>query len=394
MAHANYNDLWEWLKLFSKKMFQGTHNVYTPRTIAEDIVSNVIHYKGKNPFVVVYNLEFVVGLLSQGVKSKDITFVSDNTRKSIIADKLGVKYVMSIDDFKSKKRPVILINPPYTNGEQDASEIYTEILERVVDKTNPVAVGGVSPENFINGGQKKKTLRYKILDLFKLKKLTFLDQKRDWSKAISIDTISFVFEESYKGITKVKGRFLGNSYDVDMSSLSIKELANGETQEIHDWLMSIQTSKKVPLKTSKKTENNDNVIKISKEGNDSYIVEQGSYFNSDNSHWRVAFGYMRANACAVVPPGLSIPSKYRYVVFQTETDARKFRDFMLSEPIRFIMKITYTSRTLDAPQISYLPWIDLSSFSSIDDNTLYSHWNTTKQSQDVINSIVGDEVPF
>jgi hypothetical protein len=394
MAQINYGDLWNYLEEFSEKRFQGTHNIHTTQTIVKNVVSNIIHYKNKHIFLALYNLEWVVELLTCGVKPKDIVFMSDNTRKSSICDKLGVKYIMSIDDFKSKKRPVVLINSPYTNGEQDASEIYTDILERVVDKTSPIAVGGVSPENFINGGQKKKTLRYKMLDLFKLKMLTFLDQKRDWNKSISIDTISFVFDESHVGNTTVNGRFLGKSYDVNMSALGIKELANGETQEIHDWLMSIQTVKKVPLKVSKKTAGTDRIVKLSKKDIDSFTTEQGDYFDSNNTQWRVVFGYMRANVCAVVPPNISVPSKYRYVPFDSEDSARKFRDFMLSEPVRFIMKMTYTSRTLDAPQISYVPWIDLSSFNSVDDNTLYNHWNTTNQSQNIINSIVSDEVPF
>jgi hypothetical protein len=91
---------------------------------------------------------------------------------------------------------------------------------------------------------------------------------------------------------------------------------------------------------------------------------------------------------------VSVPSKYRYVVFDCETDARKFRDFMLSEPVRFIMKVTYTSRTLDAPQISYVPWIDLSSYNTVDNTTLYAHWKTSQDAQTVIKSIVGSEVPF
>jgi len=173
--------------------------------------------------------------------------------------------------------------------------------------------------------------------------LTFLDQKRDWNKSISIDTISFVFDKSHVGNTTVNGRFLGNSYDVDMSALGIKELANGETQEIHDWLMSIQTVKKVPLKVSNKTAGTDKIVKLSKKDSDSFTTEQGDYFDSNNNQWRVVFGYMRANTCAVVPPNVSVPSKYRYITFDSEDSARKFRDFMLSEPVRFIMKMTYTS---------------------------------------------------
>jgi hypothetical protein len=97
----------------------------------------------------------------------------------------------------------------------------------------------------------------------------------------------------------------------------------------------------------------------------------------------------------VVPPGISIPGKYRYVNFgSSEPNARKFAAYMLSEPVRFIMKLIYTSRTLDNPQLAYVPVLAMNQFNTINDQILYQHWNVNAQTQQTIKSIVGDEVPF
>jgi hypothetical protein len=67
---------------------------------------------------------------------------------------------------------------------------------------------------------------------------------------------------------------------------------------------------------------------------------------------------------------------------------------MLSEPVRFIMMLTYTSRTLDNPQLAYVPMIDLSQFTVISNEVLYNFWNTPKDTQAKINAMIGDKVTF
>ena len=96
-----------------------------------------------------------------------------------------------------------------------------------------------------------------------------------------------------------------------------------------------------------------------------------------------------------MPPGASIPGKYRYINFgSSEASARKFAAYMLSEPVRFIMKLIYTSRTLDNPQLAYVPKLDMNKFNLINDAVLYQHWNTSIDVQSFIKPTVGDEVPF
>lgn len=370
-------------------LFKGSHDVFTPRVIVEAICNQFQHQE----YLVLYNIEFVISLVyTYKIDPKNIMFYSDHANKTAIAQKLGVKYETNLDNIFMKSRPVMLINPPYTNGESDASEIYTHIIDNCINKFNPIAIGGVTPENLINGGQKKAALRKKIFKKYGLKDLRFLNQKRDWGGKIKVDTIFWVVEEGYYGPTVVTSRHSDIPYTV---SNTLSEYIDGATQDVHDWLLRIQTANKISLKMPKKTGHAGPQIKISKDGIDNYFVEQGQEFYSHNTEWRVAFGYMRCNTCAVIPPGVSIPGKYRYINFGTnESNARKFASYMLSEPVRFIMKLIYTSRTLDNPQLAYVPHIDVNQFNCIDNNVLYQYWNVDPTVQQFIHDTVGDEVPF
>lgn len=372
-----------------KGLFDGGHNVYTPETVINPILDNV---SGKD-FLILYNIEFAISLIyNKNIDPTHIFFFSDHENKNKIAQRLKINFFNNLEEIKMKNRPVLLTNPPYTNGEQDASEIYTDIINSCIDKFNPVAIGGVTPESLINGGQKKASLRKKILDKYGFKSLTFLNQKRDWQEKIKVDTISFVFEENYSGDLKIVSRHHNSPFIVKEK---LTEYIDGYTQSIYDWILKSQTTNKINLKTGKKTSQSGIQLKISKDGIDNALTETGDLYDSDNTEWRVAFGYMRCNTCAIVKPGISIPSKYRYLNFgNNETLARNFASYVLSEPIRFILKLTYTSRTLDNPQLSYVPNIDLSQFKTINDQVLYNFWNVDKQSQKEISIVIKDEIPF
>lgn len=371
--------------------FTGSHDAFTPQAVVDPIIKNIDI--SNREVLVLFNIEFVISLVyTYNVDPTLITFFADHESKEKFAKRIGVKYVTSRENITMKTRPVLLVNPPYTNGEQDASEIYTAIINDCIDQFDPIAIGAVTPENMINGGQKKKTLREKMLKKYGLKYLSFLNQKVDWNGDISIDTVSWVVEDSYTGPTNVVGRNQKQTYTVKSK---LDEYINGETQNIHDWLLKIQTADKIKLLSSKKTGKTGTQIKISKDFADSVKIEAGDEYDSHNTEWRVAFGYMRCNTCAVVPPGVSIPSKYRYINFgASEDNARKFRDYMLSEPVRFIMKLIYTSRTLDNPQLAYVPNLDMNKFSNINDINLYQFWNVDTATQTEIKTIVGVEVPF
>jgi hypothetical protein len=371
-------------------LFDGGHKSFTPSSITDPLISK-LDFTNRE-VLVLYNIEFVISLIyTHNISPGSITFFADHINKVKIAKSLGVKYETNLDAITMKSRPVLLVNPPYTNGEQDASEIYTSIINNCIDKFNPIAIGGVTPENLMNGGQKKKSLRDKILKKYGLKELRFLDQRRDWTGKIKVDTVFWVVEDGYSGSTSVTSRYHTVPYIVPNK---LDEYIDGATQDVHDWLLNIQTNDKIKLKAGDKTSTAGSQIKISKDQPDGWMSENGHEYTSHNTEWRVAFGYMRCNTCAVVPPGESIPGKYRYMNFSSEANARKFAAYMMSEPVRFIMKLVYTSRTLDNPQLAYVPLLDMNKFPVMTDQALYQYWNVTPAVQTEIANIVGNEVPF
>ena len=382
----------KWLKLYSAEKYSGGHNVHTPMQVCDSLLNNIT-FSANTPVVVIYNVELVVSLvLKYNIDANNIYFVSDHINKDKLANRLGVTTIAAkdLDILKLTRKPVLLINPPYTNGESSADEIYTSIIDHAIDVLDPIAIGAVNPENLMYGGAKKAKLRNRLQTKYAFKSIKFLNQKIDWNGAIKVATVAWVAEEGYTGPITVTGRYSQEVYTVKKS----ERYFNGETQVVADWIASVQTESKVILSVGKKTNNNGPELKISLGEPDSVKVIDGKEFVSDNTKWRVAFGYMRGNTCAVVQPGISIPAKYRYTSFKSETEARKFAKYMLSEAVRGIMKLTYNSRTLDNPQLSFVPLIDLSNITQVNDAAVYQALNASDDVQQALKKLVSDEIPF
>lgn len=363
---------------------------FTPVKLISEITANISAPKTAK-VAVLFTVEWAIYL--QEIGFTDVTVLTqdqdDVVQKACAL--FGFSYILlgQVKDQKMKF-DVVVGNPPYTNGEQDASEIYTSIIDGCLDVTAPSVVAFITPENFINGGQKKKQLREKIFAKTPLNTLRFLNQRNDWNGNIKVDTVAWVAQAKFAGPVTVTSRHSNIAYN----TVALSEYIDGYSQSVHDWILRIQTTNKVKLISAKKTGNRGLQIKITKDGQDNCTIEQGNEYDSHNNQWRVAFGYLRCNTCAVVPPGVSIPSKYRYKAFADEHDARKFSAYMLSEPIRFIMKLCYTSRSLDNPQLVYVPMLNLTNFSQVNDSVLYAYWNTPTPVQVAIGNAIKDEIPF
>jgi hypothetical protein len=167
MTQAKYNKHWEYLELLSKKRFLGSHNIHTPRKLVlEAIQINPKVIKKKN-FLVVFNLEFVLGLLELGIDAKQITFVSDHGHKTKFAGQLGVKYFMTNILNTSKRFSCVLMNQPYdepipgTNQTKKIWYNYTNIGFDLLED-NGIFVD-VSPYSWIQSNDAKlKKIRNRI----------------------------------------------------------------------------------------------------------------------------------------------------------------------------------------------------------------------------------------
>jgi hypothetical protein len=132
MTQTVYSDKWNWLELYSKKMFQGGHNVYTPRKLVLEVLQANPKILKQTTFLVCYNIEFVLVLLELGISPSQITFLSDHSHKTIFVGHLGVKYFMT--DIKTPRTfSCVLMNQPYDEpipGTNQTKKVWYDYINR------------------------------------------------------------------------------------------------------------------------------------------------------------------------------------------------------------------------------------------------------------------------
>lgn len=333
-----------------------------------------------NPFVVVNPLN---GSMPNSIRKKfpnaEIIcidtfgiFTNDLTEKGFLC------YTNIGDIPKMNKRPVLLINAPYTTGTQDATNVYGAHIENAVTKLNPVAVLNIAPDNFLTGGGTNQKIRNQLIAKYgKPVYIKWLNQSHDWNKTIRIDTALTIWDEnSDHKTTQIKSRFGKNQYNIKLTDLIIP----CETKEEYEYILAIQTTKKCKVKGFSSTGKAGPQIKL-KTG-DKFDVINGEEFNSNNQLYRQAVGYMRSESLADVPPGPSVPGSYRELVsdYSPCTDAKtskKFGDYMRSKHTRWLVNLRYNSRTLDSPALSLVPMINLKDLpDNFTDTDIYKLFNT------------------
>lgn len=93
-----------------KGKFSGAHNIYTPQPLVEEILSK-INLNGT--ILVMFNIEFVVSLVyTYNINPSTITFYSDHQNKSKMAQRLGVKYIITTLG-TDMAFDIVLLNPPF-----------------------------------------------------------------------------------------------------------------------------------------------------------------------------------------------------------------------------------------------------------------------------------------
>jgi len=105
---TSFDRIYTWLSNDSPLVFEGAHSIFTSRELVE---SALVDVNINDTFLVMLNVEFVVGLLSKGVNANNIVFFGDHENKKKIVDRLGVKYITQLDT--DMKFDGVFINPPF-----------------------------------------------------------------------------------------------------------------------------------------------------------------------------------------------------------------------------------------------------------------------------------------
>lgn len=369
---------------------------FMPFDILDQDVAQLEGYKD-HPFIVINPLN---GSMCESIKkvigAKQIICVDPFGMFSKDLTNRGYQCYTNIGEIpKMKKRPVVLINSPYTTGTQDATNVYTAHIDNAVTKLNPVAVLNIAPDNFLTGGGANEKLRNKMIAKYgKPTYIKWLNQVDDWNKTIRIDTALNIWDENAEtSKTTIKGRFSKTEFEVKLSDMIIPV----EDKEEYEYISRIQTPKKCRVKGFKETGQPSKQIKL-KTG-DKFEVIDGNEYSSNNDMYRQVVGYLRSESCADVGPGPSVPGSYRELAsdYSPTVDkdvSEKFGRYMRSGHTRWLVKLRYNSRSFDSPALSLVPMIDLNDLpDNFTDQDLYDYFDTPQSIIDKITDY-GDASPY
>jgi hypothetical protein len=125
--------LFDLLRKESFTLFEGSHNVHTPKDLTIAVLDNVNLSNCK--ILTLFNVEFVISLVDiYNVDPANITFYSDHNNKSNLVNRLGVKYINTLEN--SMKFDIVVGNPPYTDGQK---LLYAKFFEKSLELADTVA---------------------------------------------------------------------------------------------------------------------------------------------------------------------------------------------------------------------------------------------------------------
>lgn len=303
--------------------------------------------------------------------------------------------IEDIDMKKFKKSPVLLTNPPYTNGGQDASDEYTKHIRNSILHLNPVAVVAIAPDNLILKSTKEKKSLFKPYSspVF----LKFLEKNRDWKKRININTVLVIWDKNKTSTeTVIESRYSNNKFSTVIDESLIFPC---ETKEEYEYVTRIQTEKKyTSVGPSKETGNTGKEIKLSKDNQ--WKIIQGKEYTSSNRFMRQSAAYMRTRCVADVPVGVSIRSGYREIhcdryspTLDEELHLMNGR-YLRCAHTRWLVRLRHVTRTLDSPALSLIPVIDLKSLpKNFSDQDVFDYFDTPNDIRKTILDM-GDASPY
>ena len=414
ISNAEKKEYWDSLSdkdildlLYEREGVDG-HNTQTPWPIVEVALDrfmfrNGVQYKKFKvapdmEFAVFYNLEWVVELKERGFDMSKVTLFGDSETKRKVAQKFGAKYmdVNDVDKCKMKK-PVVLMNPPYTDGVYNGEVIYHKHIENVVKKLDPTSLLIIAPDSvLLDDRNPNKNVREMLIETYGTPTyVNWLSNENDWHNTVTISTQLSIWDKSNKdNVAAINSRLNGDTFNVD---LDLSLLFHTESTEEYDYVKRIQTEEKIKVKKFNPTGQIGQQIKL--RTNDQFEIEAGKEFNSNNHMWRQVVAQLRSSSLVDLGPGPSVPSKYRELVCQySPTDdasvSKKFGDYMRSKHTRFLVLRRHSSKSMAYTAFKLVPVPDLDKLpDNFTDQDLYEYFNTPQSVIDEIEKI-GDKSPY
>lgn len=391
--------LFELLKKESETLFTGSHNVFTPLALTNNVLSK-INVENKT-ILVMYNVEFVITLIEvYNVNPEQITFYSDHTNKSKLVDRFGVKY---IEELSNMKFDLVIGNPPYNDSSVGRNPIWQNF---VLNHQGNECTSWIIPTSWmISETSTFNEVRKFILDSG-LKKIKI--NAKDSFENAKVRTVTVVMEKDYKGLVEVQGK---NNYFYDFRKHNI--LIDTGSEKGNDVLFFLKrltpvlgftTKNKKDVIISAETTNTKDtkfLKKMTKAGNEyGYAPAEKFSYNKHDNCWRVVVGYRpsglemgdyRLGLTSIVEPGVKIlHSPLVYIPVDSKEHAENLQRYFKTKIVEeFILKNTRTSPTLDikksSGQTKFLPMLPKDVTITCEDD-VYKFFNLNKEEINAVES--------
>jgi hypothetical protein len=250
---------------------------------------------------------------------------------------------------------IIVGNPPYNDGSAARNPIYDSFLEKL-SKNKPKAVTFIIPSNWFSQSHTKlgKDVRayLKLLGVYKIQM-----NPVDLFEGVTVGTCTVFCKDGYQGTIKLFNADQSQSFDINNFYDQIIPEFDSVSRNLLDRLKPTTPYKTYP----------------------------GDKFETGN--WRIMTSYRKErfdieplNPLKVFDPNYESQSGYRaFTAFDTKQAAEQhleyYKSFWHSKLIKFVMRRTRTSTTLDNPQLFWVPTIVIDRVYT--DQDLYKHFNLT-----------------
>lgn len=265
---------------------------------------------------------------------------------------------------------VDLGNPPYVSGNGE-SNIYHQMVDfdaDVIAKILPISW-------FLSEQSVHKDFRESLIE-HGLKKIKLLPM--DYFPGAKVRTAMIISVKGHSGLIDVED-LNGNVLNIDPSLTDNKILITPD-ESFTSKLFKFYNEESYKILsgkshvTNKRPTHNGATVKPTAKNKHPVVTRLGTKENehsytseiedANTDSYRVAFCYLTSGydngntnigAIQIIEPGTQIAKSYRYILCSNKTEAVSLAKYLNSTFVKTILKYTRTSRTMDGPQLAFVP---------------------------------------